>query len=189
MHMGYRYRIGLIEKTACADLRNITVDELARQVEARELAFPMGLFKEVYDLGDFAHIQEVFDNNGKPLPLFFTNAETAKECEALDAHLANQQVICNVIKLIRSDIAEEYAMMLQKNSNGEYNMALMVMFLTEKQHLWGMADKLDLPVPVDMDMTTERIALSTCWEYEIFELTRLYKTIDYNKYDVVISGW
>lgn len=60
--------------------------------------------------------------------------------------------------------------------------------IVDKVYLWGKCVDQFKVTPYDLT-DKESIVSSWLYEYGIFELVRLYKTIDYDKYAIIITGW
>ena len=180
--MGYRYRIGILPKSE--SLRELTPLGVNKELVARRADGLYEVFNEVFDLGDWHRMDEILSE----LPKYFLEKDTQDAYDHYDAHIATAQTILRIMQLMRRDIAKHYASLLADSDEA------VVAFKTKQEidhhmRVWQTAAEFDADTPVVFDKNDPRVANSVTWEYEIFELARIYKTLDFENNEVVIYGW
>lgn len=192
--MSYRYKIGLLEKQTYKTIKDMSYQEIAQwfhkdKYEKEDDYVPIyKLTKEIYELGkncDMTHLKPCI----KPV---FSNKNTHKKFND-----ENEFVIIGKegLLLIIEDYRKTIVQYLKSNLNPSNEDKIFfpnknpVGYLEGKIKEWEEnVDKFKL-TPYNLDLKSDTIVSSWSYEYAIFELVRLYKTIDDEKYIITLNAW
>lgn len=183
--MGYRHYIATIDKTLYQQIRNLTKKELAdffksldKNVNRREFV------KEVYEMGKYVeadylkeHSRQFFDK--KETNLNYHNEDT-------ELYLITRAGFDAIIESYHKIISDNFAKLLEHHKNGTKDMwgeDPVAKYLIGKGATWENSKNYQ-----PYSLTGEPITHSWSYEYAIFELVRIYKSINWENQLVVITG-
>lgn len=199
--MGFRIYLGTIEKDKHKEITDFTRVELVKYMigcgidldleegqksEDAYLSLPTDLLKNenLYELGSNV------DLFGISLEPFFTNQE-------LEEHYNGDYTFKILTKEGFMEILEEYQKRVTKMfETMMYNFDIIgteqkaienaKLFFRKKFRTWQQKSYANI---IDTNLTTPEITTSWEYEYAIFELTRILKSIDWDNEEVVIYGY
>ena len=216
--MGYRNYFYLIPKKVTRKIQKLNtlnefyefvaqskdVKEETREKAVEILSGDKGSWLDITKLGEEIHefgklygdeLYEAIITGGKPL--FKKNSELDEEFEYLNAFIVGKEALKQGALTMLNQMAEYYEKLLKTPEQLKKE---------EERGLFtdgrSVEDKLKEDVkdrlfwlrksssPLDFD-ETKKYKLTNAWlkEYTMFELVHQYKTIDFNKYDIVECGW
>ena len=192
--MGYRNHIAVLSKERHNIIKDMTRDELQKwwtkesgekPDEDGDIYVPVyKLSREVFELGKYCDMSyldpyrsDLFSNKEVN-----TNFNTENEF-----FMINKEGFESIIEWFRNRIQSCYESILKQDPNDveEGRVQPIEEFLKKRIQDW----KGEFIKPYDIHPDREGIVSSWDYEYEIFELVRVYKSIDWNKELVVITGW
>lgn len=210
--MGYRTYIGKIEKTKYDTIKSMGHDELLEHYGEGEEGY-VG----VYELGDRVYEFGKYDDFDPPKGCysgFFENTNTQSHYSELS--IVNKFFLQYIIDGYANKVKEYYNEMCEPFFKGQFNRpsdflntiqtdykikendhtfdftqitqeeqnALFKIF----EHMKSMRSEWDYLTPYNLKMG-EHVTNSSKYEYSVFELTRIYKTFDWDKYYLYFYGY
>ena len=188
--MGYRHYLYKIPKKNVKELKQLTKEQMIKKyAEDEDYVSFSKMLKEnnakcIFEYGKlyWDNTVEKLHNIGKKL---FQNEEVDNLFLDEDIYLVGKKAIEETINIYKEKIVKMYNDLLDNNDN-----------ITDKdlidkyeKHLkdyklwWTRLNALNL------NKNEECICDSWLYEHQIFELVRLYKTIDFENYDLLFLGW
>lgn len=202
--MGYRHYFYLVDKSKCEAVKNMTLNELCDYAKSEGVEVEDGWFsfndnkfldkKEIFEFGKL-YWDDTADriySKGEPL---FTDKEVQEDVSDYDPYVVGKPGVLEAIEIYKRKIIESYKDLLvdggvQLLPGGFYieredikSIDKVREFIHEKLKWW------ELFGAIDLDETHESISGSWQYEHQIFELVRLYKTIDWGTKTVLFYGW
>lgn len=99
---------------------------------------------------------------------------------AIDVY--KNKVVEGIKSLVKAD-ADDTDSLLRQVQPDNLDLQAVCNAIMDKLVEWGRY------IPYDLDENTDEISSSRNYEYQVFELVRLYKTIDWSKYVLLFMGW
>lgn len=190
--MGYRTYIGLIESKEYNKIKNYTVEQL-KKYKAKKYkekydkentsVMSYDLVEEIHGMGKYCN----FDFCKKD---FFLNEKTNRYMTSDgEFFIIGQEGLQMIIEEYKKDIFEYYQKLRKQDEKDIMlrRVQSVESFLDEKIDLWS--GKYQELLPIDMNKDKKEISSSWTKEYIVFELVRLYKTIDFSKNVLVYYGY
>lgn len=202
--MGYRHYFYLVDKSKCEAIRNMTMSELCNYAKSEGVEGGDGWFsfndnkfldkKEIFEFGKL-YWDDTADriySKGEPL---FTDKEVQEDVSDYDPYVVGKPGVLEAIEIYKRKIIESYKDLLVDGgvqllpggfSIGREDIKSIDKvreFIHEKLKWW------ELFGAIDLDETHESISDSYQYEHQIFELVRLYKSIDWETKTVLFYGW
>lgn len=202
--MGYRHYFYLVDKSKCEAIRNMTMSELCNYAKSEGVEGGDGWFsfndnkfldkKEIFEFGKL-YWDDTADriySKGEPL---FTDKEVQEDVSDYDPYVVGKPGVLEAIEIYKRKIIESYKDLLvdggvQLLPGGFFigredikSIDKVREFIHEKLKWW------ELFGAIDLDETHESISDSYQYEHQIFELVRLYKSIDWETKTVLFYGW
>ena len=203
--MGYRHRFAYVDKGIIDAVRDLSIDKLKIYLTANN---PLGYDEvenyfcpydllgqtEIFDFGKDCNFAEELITRATPL---FSNPETQEA--------TNDFVIC--LKDDFKFVIDEYRKLIYNyfKKCEERSYELMKAHFHNKVETWGNyseevfklesvtpeeAARIDeIYRPYNLSEDSDSIVRSWDYEYEIFELVRLYKTFDWENHALLFYGW
>ena len=211
--MGYRHYLYKIKKETVKALQNKTVDELWEEFTPQhDKDFYYEMLKKYGEEKKYINIhnipqEEIFEfgklywddtaeriyNTGKPL---FENEEIQKHFEEECPYIVTKEALKIAIEIYKEKIINYYKNLFVENDKlhdpffhipiGEVKKPIQEKCV---EHCRQMLSEWVKNFAINEDEKEEKLTNSWLYEYEIFELLRLYKTFDFNKYDLLFYGW
>lgn len=204
--MGYRNYFAFVKKEYVCELRNLTEKELFSNYEEESdnwISFSSLLENDLqYELGkDITLLEE--ENICRNCESLFLDSEMNLRFKENNPRIIGREGIVNAINNFKKHIVDMYSSylglneekltkltelnsyeLLDKYEDGTYEIdsVRVTKFLLNRFEMWKHDRVLDL-------RENNNLVLSWQYEHEIFQLTYLLKTIDFNKYDVIYYGY
>lgn len=206
--MGYRHYFSLADKKHCEAVRNLPLPlfnaycsiHFPNSVEDYEgddkhINFMNTLEqKTIFEFGKLYYDDTAERIYEKGVPLF-DNAETRDYYSDYDPAIVGKEAIKEAIEIYRGKIINYYKGMLK---DGEImqtplfgieikrddikSIDKVCRHIEDELHWWGKG-------ALNLDEDEPRLTDSWLYEHTIFELVRLYKSIDWDKHCVLFYGW
>lgn len=211
--MGYRHYLYIIPKETVKDLQGKTYEELWEKYEPQsEKDFYYKMKAEYPDEKKYLSIdsfgqkcvfefgklywddtaQQIYDT-GRPL---FDSAEIMEEFEDYNPYIVSKEAIKIAIDIYKKKIVDYYESLFVENEQlcdpffhipiKEVEKSIQEKCLEDCQQQLAEWKK-DWIFNFDEDKPT--LTNSWLYQYSIFNLMHLYKTIDFEKYDLLFYGW
>lgn len=202
--MGYRHYFYLVDKSKCEEVKNMTLNELCDHAKSEGVEVEDGWFcfndekfldkKRIFEFGKL-YWDDTADriySKGEPL---FTDKEVQEDVSDYDPYVVGKPGVLEAIEIYKRKIIGSYKDLLVDGgvqllpggfSIGREDIKSIDKvreFIHEKLKWW------ELFGAIDLDETHESISDSYQYEHQIFELVRLYKSIDWETKTVLFYGW
>lgn len=200
--MGYRHYIHKISKEELAEIKSLnTVSELCEWAKQHDYVFESvfeppfdeltpenvpiyGLGTELYNFGtgvDWASKMQITNES------LFNSKELKDFYEDYDPVILSKDDFRQVIDDCKNKIIAYYESLLTVTELDDRTVEQKQKAHVERQ-LNEWKNKFGL-LPINTDLTTDKICDSCLFEYAIFELVRIYKTIDWENDAIILLGW
>lgn len=202
--MGYRHYMYKIPKKTVKEIENLTIDELKKKYGDPTDDYYISLLSDGKLGESFTHIYgfgklywddtaERIYSKGKPL---FNNEDTQDYFEDYQPYVVGKKGLLEAINIYTERIRKNYNDLLEDGKEIQ-----MIFGITEHQeipketkweeHIQDMCREWNnnYMLPYNLDEDTDMIINSWKYEYGVFELVRLYKSINFNEYDIVFLGY
>ena len=191
--MGYRHYFFEVDKKDVEKVKDKTIKELleiAKEYGAK-VEEDDGWFyfnddkfmnkKEIHEFGKlyWDNTAERIYSKGKPL---FTIKETQDYLDDYMPYVMGSDGMLEAITIYREKVINYYKNLFKEDTPEVLNERL-------ARHVDDMLIEWERFCPVDLNLEHERISNSWLYEYQIFELVRLYKTIDWENKCLLFYGW
>lgn len=182
--MGYKNYLGYISEFEYKQIKNLTNEQLFKfknldinhdYLSGRKLVTQLFEFGKYVDYGNFT--KNKFFNNKELNDSFNEDGEfviTDKSCLEYFINLYNEKI-------------KEYYLNLSKGIE-EYDKLNTEQLNSITSHIISMNSEWNILKPFNLEKG-EEITTSWKFEYEIFELIRIYKSFNYKKNYLVYYGW
>ena len=194
--MGYRHHFYKISNAEIADIRKCkTVTELCSWGKHKHYPIrgdnddgyylaPYDIGKEIYDFGKDADWATEIQTKNESI---FESKELKDFYEDYDPVICSKDDFLYAINIYAQKISEYYENLLAETKDSNLTVEQRCKIHVEKQlREW----KNDFRFfPVNTDLSSECINNSWLYEYAIFELTRIYKTFDWENDTLILLGW
>lgn len=202
--MGYRHYFYLVDKSKCEMVKNMTDEQLCDYAKSEGVEVEDGWFwfnddklldkKEIFEFGKL-YWDDTADriySKGEPL---FTDKEVQKRVSDYVPYVVGKPGLLEAIEIYKRKIIESYKDLLVDGGEQLLPLGFVIErediksidkirdFIHEKLKWW------ELFGAIDLDETHESICGSWQYEHRIFELVRLYKSIDWENKTVIFYGW
>ena len=207
--MGYRHYFYLVEKEEVEKVRRMNYDELfdyaknkkcaAEDEDGKWIDFIDKNFmnkKEIFEFGKlyYDNTAERIYSTGIPL---FENKETQDEFSDYVPYIVGKSGLEMAIQIYKEKILKYFKSLVTKEcaSRGIVEFTVKPEDLKVAEVCQEIEGKISRwsnffgCCPINMNESSESITNSWLFEYNIFELVRLYKSIDWDKYDILFYGW
>lgn len=204
--MGYRHYFYLVDKKDVERVKDKTYDKLLLiakkygvEVDEDESYFYFNDDKfmnktKIYEFGKLYYddTAERIYSHGVPL---FTNKETQNKFSDYVPYVMGADGLLEAINIYKEKIINYYKSFLTDGQQRKINYGFQVNpedikdigditnFIEDRLRWWVFYGVIDL------DLNHERISNSWMYEHQIFELVRLYKTIDWKNKCLLFYGW
>lgn len=205
--MGYRHYFFLVDKKDVELVKDKTYDELVEiaknyGVETEEdddekyFYFNNDKFMnktEIYEFGKLYWDDTADRIYSKGVPLFENN-ETQKCFEDYYPYVMGKEAMLEAINIYKEKIIKYYKSLIVDGDTREFDYFYdippdAVKTVEAARHIEDMLYHWDRMGVVDTDLDYERISNSWMYEHQIFELVRLYKSIDWENKYLLFYGW
>ena len=190
--MGYRYYLYKVKKDELNKIRNMTNSDLYIYTKSNDednYWSPLDLFRDkcIYELGEIDNTMwKILKNNR--IDEIFTQEEVKEHMEEYDNGILNADGFLKIMETYKEKIVSYLNDLLvdgYKESWRENKTSYEKMkeYLEEKIRFITVSDE------YDFNLKNERITGSWTFEYSLFELIRLYKTINWDNYYVIYLAY
>lgn len=179
--MGYRHKLGILTKASHEVIKDMTPKQLREHFKNKNVQI-YDIVDEIYELGKYyddlflkPYRTEVFTKDS-------TNAyyKTDK-----DIYILSQKGLLAIIENIRKSVAIYYNDLLKSSANSEY----VLDNIQAKANIWGESPEKYGLFPYNLNLERNEIVNSWQYEYAIFELVRIYKSIDWHNEYLTVTAW
>lgn len=207
--MGYRHYMYLIEKETINKIKNMSEAELFENYASKSdkafyklnkdekpyfsiLDLPM---ERIFEFGKlyWDDTAERIYSNGKPL---FENKETQERYDDYYPYLVGKDGLLEAINIYKDKIVENYKDLFVENDKlcdpfFHIPFEKVEKSIAEKcvEHCRDMMGEWMRNKAINTNINDKDISSSWYYEYHIFDLVHLLKTIDFDKYDILFMGW
>lgn len=209
--MSYRNRF-ILAKKDCLKMRDMTYEDVLKYVKEHAPdayndddeecpyieVFNMFNQTEIFEVNDNYVINSVNEHSER----FFRKDETNKYFEEAEIHLCTKETFKKAIFALRLSILDYYKSLLAEPKE-EYELSVedkIKAFIAGKINEWellsnkfGGNEKMkeydENNGPYNISENVDEIVSSSRYEYLIFEMARLYKTINFDEYCLMFYGW
>ena len=202
--MGYRHYFYLVEKEEVNKVCKMTYEELScyakKQgwIDEDDCFFFRDAFnqKEIFEFGKlyFDDTAERIYSSGAPM---FENEETQDCFSDYNPYVVGKPGLEMAISIYKEKILGYFKSLVTEECSSrkflefsvkmeDLKMAEVCKAIEKKIYEWS---NFFGCIPINMDEKNESITNSWLFEYNIFELVRLYKSIDWDKYTILFYGW
>lgn len=190
--MGYRHSMYLVNKEVCEEVKNMTYKELVSKYGEGDYFRPDNLeIKEIYDFGKLYWDDTAERIYEKGSPVF--RKDVMEILEDYVPYLVNKAGLEMAIEIYRKKTEDLYNKLRVDCNEMIAYMGVEIpfdnsvhenieQFIQEKIRGWSAGNIYNL------NLNNDEIINSYNYEYQIFELVRLYKSIDFNKYNILFMG-
>lgn len=191
--MGYRHYFFEVDKKDVEKVKDKTYDELMEmakeygaEIEEDEnwFYFNDGKFmnkNEVFEFGKLYWDDTAERIYSKGIPLF-TIKDTQDYFDDYCPYVMGSDGMLEAITIYREKVINYYKNLLKEDTPEVLNKRL-------AKHVDDMLIEWETFCPVDLNLEHKWISDSWLYEYQIFELVRLYKTIDWENKCLLFYGW
>ena len=206
--MSYRYRFIIAKNEDCLKMRDMTYLELLRYLEKNvpdalndeDDCLYVGVYDmfkqtEILEMDDNYVVKSVHDNSER----FFKLDETEKYFEENEIRFCTKETLKKAIFALRMSILDYYKSILKEEENisVEDKAKSFIHGKVNEWELWSnkfggnkeMKEHDESIAPYNIKDDVDCIVSSSRYEYLIFEMVRLYKTIDFDNYCLMFYGW
>lgn len=186
--MGYRNRIAIIKKSKYNKISSMTADQFTKKYVGKDKLVSIDdIVDDVFDLGKDFDVR-ILNKYNSP---FFNNKDCGEilENQELELFVINQEGFKAIIEYHHS-LVKTYLKNLNKEIKINPNDANFIVNPELVLHIRNKLDEWDNNFGiVPYEIEGEVITKSDSHEYAIFELVRIYKSINWEKQVVAITGW
>lgn len=186
--MGYRNYLFKIEKDKVKEIRDLTLEELrtkyAYEFDSNYIDIHKIIGKGcIFEFGKLYWDDTIvrIDATGEEL---FTNNEVQENFCDYDPYLVGKDALKVAIEIYENKIKEMYKNLnkaVEEAQTLEKKYEIYERHFKDYEFWWKHCEVINLE--------KDAICNSNLYEHLIFELVHLYKTIDFDKYDLVFLGW
>ncbi len=187
--MGYRNYLYKIKKKNVNNIRNLTLEEIKSKYRNKD----EDCYVDIDDLlGDYETIFEFgklyWDNTIARIEAtgnqLFTNDEVQEYFSDYAPYLVGKNALKVAIEIYTNKIKKMYENLKEQVDNAKTDKDKVDIYAA---HIYDY----DYYWKKDMVINLEKESICQSWLYEhlIFELVHLYKTIDFEEYDLIFLGW
>lgn len=188
--MGYRNKISLLEKSKREEVKEMTYEQLVKWFKKSDTVDPdddyvpcYELSEEIYELGkycDLKYLDEV------KMPVFLNSETDSRFNEDGEFVIIGKEGLLLIIEEYRKKVLNYYQGLLTPSEDDIRfdRVETPEMAVKSKVREWTA----EFIKPYDLRMDNPEVVSSWSYEYQIFELVRLLKTTDYEKYHVCLTG-
>lgn len=190
--MGFRNKIAILSKERHEIIKDMTYSELKEwamqnKIDTNEDAggiAPYGLVEELYCLGKECEFS--LEKFKQPI---FSNKKTNSHFNDGDQELfiIGAEGFIHIIEHYRAEVLEHLKGLLKTDEERDGHPYL-TRYDSPENYVKSLIQEWE-DVPYDLRPNTEEVVSSWRYEFMIFELVRILKTIDQSKYLICLTGW
>lgn len=187
--MGYRNYLYKIPKKNVKELRSLTKQQMIDKYSEEENHVYFGKMLEennancIFEYGKL-YWDDTIGRLHRTGERLFKDEDVNKLFEEEDIYLLGEKALEETIKIYKEKIVKMYDELLNNDKlSNEEIIEKYEDHLKDYKLWWTRLNALNL------NKEEECICGGWLYEHQIFELVRLYKTIDFEKYDLLFLGW
>lgn len=187
--MGYRNYLYKIPKKNVKELRSLTKQQMIDKYAEDEgyTSFHKILCENnakcIFEYGKL-YWDDTIERLHKTGERLFKDEDVNELFEEEDIYLLGEKAIEETINIYKEKIIKMYDLLFENNDMSEKEIIEKYEEHLRDYKLWW--NRLNA---INLDKDKECICDSWLYEHQIFELVRLYKTIDFEKYNLLFLGW
>lgn len=183
--MGYRHYFYKIKIDLVNEIKSMTYEELSQKFkdDEDEGGFYIGNLpkEQIWEFGKlyWDDTSERIYSKGVPL---FERTEVMEELSDYIPYIVGKEGVKEAVDIYKNKVITMYRNLLVDDEDGR---------ASEKQenHIKANLTEWERGRAIDIDEKQEKITSSWKYEYSLFEMTRLLKTIDFEEYTILFYGW
>ena len=184
--MGYRYYFYTISKDKLKEIEHLSSDELLKRFREDEednfIFLDNVLDKRIYEFGFInADAEKRIQDKGIPM---FKNNDVQEELAHYKPYVIGKEGILEAITFY-----SEVTINMLKDLLVDDSENAIIPRTAQEKHIKGLLSEWEHDFALNLNEKTDKITSSWRIEYSLFELTRLCKTIDFDKETIVFCGW
>ncbi|MCY7823253.1 hypothetical protein MOB34_05455 [Bacillus spizizenii] len=183
--MGYRHYMYKISKELVNEIKSMNYDELSKKFEltGEEGYFYIGNLpkEEIWEFGKLYWDDTADRIYSKGYPLF-EKEEVMNELSDYVPYIVGKEGLEEAIEIYKNKVISMYENLLIDDKNGTAS-------VKQKQHIKNNLSEWTRGWALNTDVNDSCLSHSWKYEYSIFELTRLLKTIDFETETILFYGW
>lgn len=190
--MGYRHYLYKVKKDELNKIRNMTNSDIYIHTKSNDednYWSPLDLFRDkcIYELGEIDNTMwKILKNNR--IDEIFTQEEVKEHMEEYDNGILNADGFLKIMETYKEKIIS-YLNDLLVDGYKESWRENKTSYEKMKEHLEEKIRFITVSDEYDFNLKNERITGSWTFEYSLFELIRLYKTINWDNYYVIYLAY
>jgi hypothetical protein len=199
--MGYRHYLYKVDKGLLNKIHHMEKDTFFKwgvdnglvDDDDEEPYLPLyKIGEELFGFGKYYENANEIQMNGRPL---FADKELSERYEEYEPFIVGKEAVLNAIEHQKSLIVQMYENMLLRTDEErlEEDFDERTKEQIYEQHLKSMyiewKNGFNKVFAINLDSSNPVITTSWKYEYSIFELVRLYKVTDWDKYGLIFMGW
>ena len=190
--MGYHHYIFSIDKSVVEEIKDMTIDELEARFSVTN-GQPNGYFyhrdlptEELYELGKYIEFAEEVRNCGTRL---FTREDTHEALEDYDMYVVGKEGLHKIIEVFKGYVIKHYESLLVDDSEDDLWVDT-PRTAEQKQKLYveGKLRAWKRGIAIDLNEDSEVLTQSWTYEYSLFELVRILKSMDFENKTILFYG-
>ena len=189
--MGYRHYIYTIPKKNVEEVRKLNLKEIKERYGDKEddgYVWYKDVLKDMKCIFEYGKLYwddtvERIHSTGEPL---FLEDEVQKEFQDFDIYLVGKEALKVTIEIYENKIKKMYEELLNNTNLSDEEIKVKYEEHIKDYNSWWRTEWRNV---LNLNENDECICNSWLYEHQIFELVRLYKTIDFEKYDLVFLGY
>jgi hypothetical protein len=185
--MGHRHFMYKVSKDLVNEVKSMTYEELAENFKSEDEeevgCFYLGNLpkEEICEFGRiyWDNTAERIISNGVPL---FEREEVMEKFLDYQPYIVGKAGLLEAIDIYQNKVISIYKNLLVDNKDGSA-------FEKQEKYLRCILNEWEQGFAINLNENQQRITSSWKYEYILFELTRLLKTIDFEKDTILFYGW
>ena len=197
--MGYSHRLYILEKELVQQIAQMNYDQfkqwgldrgIADQPYSENEAVYVPLYDigpEFYDFGKYFEAEKEMQETGRPL---FLHLDLKNEYEEYAPYIVGKEALLCAIELYKKNVISSYEKMLswnEKDQEDDWKERTKQQFIEDS--ISSILREWKNNSAYNTSDKTPAITSSWKYEYAVFELVRLYKSTDWDKYELLFMGW
>lgn len=191
--MSYRLYLYKISNEDYEKINNLNKKELfnkytvSNELEDGYISIQDLAGKQIFELGKFFNF-DIYDGIKQLTTPFFTDEEVEEEFNDGNQNLkvVPKEVIKLIIKYYCKEVFNEFNFDENNLEEVEEAKSKAVLHYYHYKKIWDPANDYG---PCNLDENSDNICDVYNWEYNVFELTRIYKTFDFNNNKLIFAGY
>ena len=191
--MGYRHHIYSIDKAVVEEIKDMTTEELEARFSVTN-GQPNGYFyhsdlptEELYDLGKYIEFAEEVQKCGTRL---FTRNDTHEALEDYDMYVVGKEGLLKIIEVYKGYVIKHYESLLVDDSEDDLWVDTpRTVEQKQKFYVEGKLREWKRGTAIDVNEDSEVLTQSWSYEYSLFELVRILKSMDFENKTILFYGW